>query len=295
VSAGTLTALGIIAGTVVLITVPNGPRPTLAAPVDDDPSACQEAPPFQARTLQLPPDARPARLTLPPGRIREVPLVVLVGEAGQTAEEAAETSGMEAAGSAGGFAVVTMDGAAQPWNVTSAADRADDVALVRAAVEAAAQTGCVDRSRTVLVGYGIGAHLAAAVACSGFPELRALVMVRGAAAPDTCRLDHPITVVLDTDTTDAILPFDGGWGIAAAADPAYEPIGSNAAYEAWSKLVGCDPAATQESGPDGVVTSSRTTCEDGVTVSSRVATGYGHDWPRDATGEVVRVVGALDG
>lgn len=294
ISAGTALTILMIIALVVATTVPHGERPSFAEPAapastQADRSDCTTMGTLDSRTLDVGAEMRPARLTLPPGHTNGAPLILLVGDAAQSAEDAVTTTGLETAGTTQGFAVLTLDGTAQPWNVTAAADRGDDIAMAADAIEQAGDSGCVDTTRTVVVGYGTGAHLAAAIACSGNDRIAALVMVRGAYAPPSCSLKRSIPVLIETDTTDAILPFDGGWGISAVKDPTYEPGGSEATFLAWAKLNGCDDSQVDERDDQGVEVRTRGSCKDTVSVSWRVTVGFGHAWPPD----VVRATLAL--
>jgi len=173
--------------------------------------------------------------------------------------------------------------------VTAAADRDDDIAMAADALSSAAKVTCVDADKTVVVGFGTGAHLAAAIACSGEARVRGLVMVRGAYAPPSCSPARGISVLIDSDTTDAILPFDGGWGISATRDPSYEPGASTAALASWAAQNDCSAAESSESEANGIEVTRRESCKEGVAVTSRTSVGYGHDWPPEVVGPVLEM------
>jgi polyhydroxybutyrate depolymerase len=218
--------------------------------------------------------------------------VLLVGDARQPADEIASTSGLEGAGATQGFAVLTLDGSAQDWNVAGAAGRSDDVALIRTAIDAADRSGCIDGARVVLVGYGRGAHLAAAAACRDATSIAGIAMVRGAYVPPGCSLRVPIPLLMDTDTTDAVLPFDGGWGSSAPSDPAYTPTGVGDTFDRWSELDGCDATSSTATDPSGAVVTTRARCADGAVIESLVSTGYGHTWPTDLLPRLTQAIAA---
>lgn len=296
-SVGTLIALLFVVGVVVAITVPHGERPTFAeaarrAPTRSD-AHCMNQGAVSVSTLRVGVEQRPARFALPPGRTIAARLIVAIGDTGQSSQDVADTTGIEAAGTRQGDAVLTLDGTAQPWNVAAAADRSDDIAMAADAITQAAATGCVDVARTAVVGYGTGAHLAAAIACSGSEHVLALAMIRGAYAPKNCELSHGVAVVIDSDTTDAILPFDGGWGISATRDDAYVPTGATEAFSAWSGFDACGSSEDREVGTDSLTVTTRDRCRDDSTVTLRVRTGFGHDWPEDATALVIRLAAGL--
>ncbi|MCC6225183.1 MAG: hypothetical protein IT195_02095 [Microthrixaceae bacterium] len=292
-SVGTALSILLVIGLVLLVTVPHGERPTFAAPRSDPGgargAACTTDGSTDATTLQVGAGNRPARLALPPGRIQAAPLILLIGDTGQSAEDVVHTTGLEAAAATQGIAVMSLDGTAQPWNVSAVADREDDIAMAADALSRAAEDSCLDVDRTVAVGFGTGAHLAAAIACSGEDRIRGLVMVRGAYAPPSCALAHGISVLIDSDTTDAILPFDGGWGISATRDPSYEPGASAATLGAWATLNECSTEETREGDASGIEVTGRDSCRDGVAVVSRTSVGYGHDWPPEVAGPVLEL------
>jgi polyhydroxybutyrate depolymerase len=296
VSPGTAISLLAVLALVLLVTVPHGERPSFAegsrlGSGTGAPGACDGAPDRSARGFELGAGRRTARFFLPPGANRALPLIVLLGDAGQSAADAADTTGLEGAAATQGFAVVTVDGSTQDWNVAGVPGRADDVDLVGQAITAARATGCVDAQRgVVLVGYGRGGHLAAVVACRAAEQVAAVAMVRGAYLPPGCAPSRPVTVLMESDTTDAVTPFDGGWGSSAPSDPSYTPTAVGAAFDGWSSIDGCDPATTTEDEPTGIAETSRRSCVGGSSVTSRVSTGYGHAWPDDVLPSLVHLV-----
>jgi poly(3-hydroxybutyrate) depolymerase len=169
------------------------------------------------------------------------------------------------------------------WNVAGVADRSDDVALVQQAIDAAQATGCVDSLQTVLVGFGRGGHLAAVVACGDTSRIAGLVMIRGPYLPPGCAPTKTLPVLIEADTTDAVAPFDGGWGSSSPSDPTYTPTGLDATRDGWAELDQCDPSSVATTEPSGVVVTTRGTCATGSFVVSRVSTGFGHAWPTDIT------------
>jgi polyhydroxybutyrate depolymerase len=301
VSLGTVGSLLVVAALVAVITIPHGERPSFAdaARLPDRTTSsggstgrCDGPTNGAADRLDLATARTSARFFLPPGTNRDVPLVVLIGDAREPADEIASSAGLEGAGATQGFAVLTLDGTDHDWNVAGVPGRRDDVALVRSAIAAATHTGCVDGARVVLVGFGRGAHLAAAAACRDATSVAGLVMVRGAYLPPACHLERPVPVLMDTDTTDAVLPFDGGWGSSASSDASYTPTGVGDTFDGWSELDGCDSASSTATDPSGAVVTTRASCADGAVLESLVSTGYGHTWPRDLLPRLVQAIAA---
>jgi poly(3-hydroxybutyrate) depolymerase len=106
-------------------------------------------------------------------------------------------------------------------------------------------------------------------------------MVRGAYLPPGCAPSRQIPVLIEADTTDAVSPFDGGWGSTAPSDPTYTPTGVAETRAGWAGLNACDTTESVATEPSGVEVTSRDGCAPGTTVTSRVSTGYGHAWPTD--------------
>jgi polyhydroxybutyrate depolymerase len=269
---------------VALVTYDGGPRPTLvdaASPADCDPVGN----PLQ---LAVGPTRRPARLSLPDRR--PAPLLVDIGETGQTSADRADTSGLETVAGDAGFAVLTLDGSTQPWNVSRSPMGIDDLGYLTAAIAEAGATGCVDAASVALVGFGRGAHLAAVAICAGSVTADWLIMARGQYLPPGCRLDNPPSVLILADANDRTFPPNGGWGIDGPGGTDFTPTGVDAALRGWGDLAGCTAAGPVSVDPDGTQQLARAGCTTGRQVAARVVNGAGHEWPDSLAVEVVEAI-----
>lgn len=281
---GALVVLVSLGALVALVTYDGGPRPTLvdAAP----PANCD----LVDNLLQLAvgPTRRPARLSLP--EHRPAPLIVDIGETGQTSADRAATSDLEAAAADAGYAVLTLDGSTQPWNVSRSPMGVDDLGYLTGAVAEAGATGCVEVASVALVGFGRGAHLAAAATCAGSVTANWLIMARGQYLPPGCRLDNPPSVLILADANDRTFPPGGGWGIDGPGGTDFTPTGVDAALRGWGDLAGCTAAAPTSVDPDGTQQLAQAGCSTGRRVAARVVNGAGHEWPDSLAVEVVEAI-----
>ena len=246
-------------------------------------SKCGVGSPASTRSLEVGASRRPARLALPTRGDRPPPLIVYLGDDGQTDGDAATTAGLEAPANAAGSAVLTLDGALQPWNFTQSAGDADDTAYAVAAIVAAGGSGCVDTERVVLVGYGSGALMATAVVCSGRTSIRGVALVRGAMTPADCRARQPLSVQLSLDANGTTIPADA---------PNYEAVVAST-FDGWAGLAGCGPAGAGAPAGADTVHSQRDGCPTGVSVVLDNSTGAGHAWPSGEATSVVSMTGNL--
>ena len=261
-------------------------RPSFApsqASATTNAKSCPTGSPASSRSLQVGATRRPARLALPNRGSRAPALIVDLGDDGQTDTDAATTAGLEAPANAAGFAVLTLDGALQPWNFTQSAGDTDDTAYAIAAIVAAGDSGCVDTQRVLVVGYGSGALMASAVVCSGRTTVRALALVRGAMTPVDCRARQPLSVLLSLDANGTTIPQDA---------PNYEAVVATT-FDGWASLAGCGPAGTGAPGGDGSVHTERDGCPAGVSVTLDNSTGAGHAWPPSVVPSVISLAGNL--
>jgi poly(3-hydroxybutyrate) depolymerase len=130
------------------------------------------------------------------------------------------------------------------------------------------------------------------VTCRDARRIAGLAMIRGPYLPPGCAPSRAVPVLIEADTTDAVIPFDGGWGSTSPSDPTYTPTGAEAARDGWADLDGCDPSATATTDDGGVAVTRRERCDGGASVTSRFSTGYGHAWPTDV---IPGIAGLVEG
>jgi poly(3-hydroxybutyrate) depolymerase len=286
---GTVATIIVVLLSVVGVTYPGGARPSFADP--PAPSRCDAGGgPGAVTTVAVGPTNRPVRLFVPTGSMSSRAVMLLIGDSGAQPEETVAATGLESAAATEGFVLVTLDGSTGPWNAGEAASGTDDRAYAEAAIRHALTAGCGDPSHVSVVGFGTGAHLAGALACDPALQVRQVVMVHGAYLPSPCARTAPVSVLVEADQTDDVLPMAGGWGSTPTPTTGYTPSSMTDTYDGWAAIDRCGVTSTGEVDPSHVVVSARPGCSAGTQVLARVSNGGGHPWPPDAVGAIVRFV-----
>jgi polyhydroxybutyrate depolymerase len=178
---------------------------------------------------------------------RELPLVVDLHGSNANGGVQADISDLGEVGAANGFIVVNPTGDLEfpqtlpdgnwAWNVpgvplTSGTyppeGARDDVAFLRAVVDAVDAAGCVDERRVFATGFSGGGRMASALACEASDVFAAIAPVAGlrAGRPDpealstpvaaSCTPERPAAVVSFHGTADFVNPYPGNsdprWG-----------------------------------------------------------------------------------
>lgn len=219
-----------------------------------------------------------------------VPLVVMLHGGFGSGEQAQQDYGWDTVAAAHGFAVVYPDGVDRAWNAgggccgRAGRDGVDDVAFVRAVVDAVAAHRPIDRRRVYATGISNGGMLAYRLACD--TDLFAAIAPDSATRLGDCPHPARTSVLHLHGTADTRVRFGGGpgEGIAGIDGP---PV--TAVVDGWRAVDGCDPAVTTVAGP---VTTARSACPDGREVELRTIDGAGHQWPGAAQKRVRQLAGA---
>jgi polyhydroxybutyrate depolymerase len=188
-------------------------------------------------------------------------------------------SGLSAAGTAAGFAVVTPEGVQGQWNfVRRAAVGPDDVAFVAAILRSLAAQGC-SKPTVYATGMSDGADMATALAC-GLPYLvRAIAPVAPSVDPVGCGPIGSMTVsyLEYHGDADPIVPYAGGGGDRPPPFQGTEAVPATQRLAVWSALDRCQPTgSTTVSGAIGLTSN---VCPAGVEVDLVTIRGGGHTWP----------------
>ncbi|MBS1837650.1 MAG: hypothetical protein JST64_08125 [Actinobacteria bacterium] len=193
-------------------------------------------------------------------------LLVAVGDAGTGAAAFADGPGPERAGTATGWVVAT----------TGDTGTAAEVAAV---IRHVGDHVCIDESRIAVTGLGTGAQTATLLACSN-PELVAVAApVAGASMPAGCRLSPSVSLLVQWNADDAVMPATGGYGSAPlSSGSASRPRADAASMVArsWARAIDAGPLSRHVE-PDGTAIEQATSGE-GATVRSVVAPTGGHTW-----------------
>jgi len=291
----TVVSVVLVAASVWAVTHDGGERPSFAdvpAPTAVGAGGCEVAPNLplgvpQAETIVVSGVTRQYVVRIPqqlqPGT--RIPLLIDLGDYGQSAEARLETSKWSEFADQEDLAVATLqaDGAVAQWNVTSTPDRPDDVAFVRAVIGRLDSRLCLDKSRIWLSGMGNGAQMAGALQCQLSDVVSATVMVAGIGTARTCEVTAPISVSMTVYDDDDVLPPDGGYGPGLTAllgapeailSGAFaEPPGADAALASWAATAGCDGSPTPAKAGAEMRQLAYTGCRGNTTVLLRRVTG----------------------
>lgn len=158
-------------------------------------------------------------------------------------------------------------------------DVIDDVGFLDAVVATALADYPLDPARVYAAGMSKGGFMATRFACQGQTPLAGLAIVAGSMRRQQalqCPNDASLRVMTVHGTDDAIVPYDGRFGLYSAS----------ATFAHWEAHNGCDSgAASEEALPMIVDDGTRVrimrndACVDGSGVALATVDGGGHTWP----------------
>ncbi|MCR9163659.1 MAG: alpha/beta hydrolase family esterase [Nannocystaceae bacterium] len=176
-----------------------------------------------------------------------------------------------------GVIVAYPEGTENSWNGgvccgVAAEDDVDDIAFVRALVEAIEDTACVDPARVYATGMSNGGFMSHRIACEAADIITAVGPVAGALVlpVEECTPARPIPVIHFHGTEDTLVPYEGN----AAGYPGVE-----ASLQGWADRNGCEPVSTVTFEMDDVSCQTWDACDDEATVTLCTLEGFGHCWP----------------
>ena len=185
-----------------------------------------------------------------------------------------------------GLAIAYPDGVGGCWadgrGVTTADEAGvDDVAFLRALIDASAELHGTAPDRVVVAGISNGAFMAHHLALAASDQVAVLAAVAGglpAALLDRAPT-HAVSAMLINGTADRIVPIEGGYSRHRGPDgePRGRVLSLHDTAERWRAINRCSREQTHTT--EG---SSRTTSDGGVGGASVVAWtvfGGGHTWP----------------
>lgn len=239
---------------------------------------------------------------------KRVPLIIGLHPSGGTGLTFDRDTGLSAAATAKGFAVMFPDGAVQIpgasgatghyWNIPGVPliggdavpnGTRDDVRFISDTIDHVVKNNCVDSRRIYVTGFSGGARMSSMVACRLADRVAAVAPVGGlragrAAGPgfaepdaEDCRPPGPIPVLAVHGTDDSTNPFPGGGGVRWG-------YSVERAAARWASLDRCAAAPATEKVSAHVARVHYGTCSaDSEVVLYRVeaprAQGGGHVWP----------------
>lgn len=234
---------------------------------------------------------------------RELPLVVDLHGSNSNGGVQADISDLGEVGAANGFIVVEPTGDLEfpqtlpdgnwAWNVpgvplTSGTyppeGARDDVAFLRAVVDAVDAAGCVDERRVFATGFSGGGRMASALACEASDVFAAIAPVAGlrAGRPDpealstpvagSCAPERPVAVMSFHGTADFVNPYLGN------SDPRWG-YSVRLAAERWAALNECRRGPVVSSAGAGITAYSWSKCSAHADVVVYEVAEGGHTWP----------------
>ena len=197
----------------------------------------------------------------------------------------AEHTGLKAAATSRGYAVVYPAGINRRWNDGRAVNAGpDDVAFIRRLIDSLTLALPVDPKRIFATGISNGAGLAYRLACDLPGTFAAIGPVAGAPAAalePKCAATQPVSVVAFQGTADPLIPYEGANAVvrrglvlsAARAAALFAQVGVCAATPAAATLPDTATDGTR------VRRTHYTGCRDGGEVVLYTIDGGGHTWP----------------
>jgi polyhydroxybutyrate depolymerase len=242
--------------------------------------------------------------SIPSGR--SVPLVIELHPSGGSGQSFDDDTGLTAAATAKGFAVMHANGAIRAtdgsgyfWNIpgvplVSGAEvpqgTRDDVRFLADAIDQAVKDHCIDARRIYVTGFSGGARMSSMVGCRLADRIAAIAPVAGLRAgrakgpvfadpdPDDCTPSKAVRVLAIHGTDDKTNAYAGGsggvrWGYSVES-----------AAARWARLDKCDVAPTSEQISSHVTRIRYGACGAGsgvelYRIDAPESQGGGHVWP----------------
>ena len=246
----------------------------------------------EERTLRLGGIKRSYELHLPNGRAPSQPaaLVLVFHGGGGNAANAARTSAMDAKADREGFIAVFPNGSGLlpgarlglTWNAwwccgAAIQNQADDVAFVRALVDAVAREYPVDRKRIYATGLSNGGMLAYRLGCEAGDLFAAIAPVAGALNSEECGEGPKVSVIAFHGMADKHVLFEGGPPLSQYDRYARRDKSVQFAVDVWTRRNACEgePALERK----GSIVHASYRCAEGTAVELYAIEGGGHSWP----------------
>lgn len=228
---------------------------------------------------------RKVSVHVPPGYDGKTPTMLVLDFHGNLSSGAQEDSidRMNAASDKDGFVSVHPDGTQNSWNGGSCCGAAkstnvDDVAFVRAMIDAIAKTTCIDPKHVHAAGLSNGGMLSYRLACEASDRIASIASVAGPLGLDksACNPSRPIAVLHVHGTKDPVAPYDGG---PAPADPSVVFSGTKDTMAHFRSKNACTDAEHVSFQKGDATCATTSACAGGSEVTLCTIDGGGHTWP----------------
>jgi polyhydroxybutyrate depolymerase len=191
--------------------------------------------------------------------------------------------------------VVYPQGFERHWNdgrgdttITTQQRGIDDIAFLRAVLDALAERYPIDRRRVYVAGISNGGMMALRLACAAADTFAAVAAIAASMpdglAPD-CRPARPVPVLLINGTEDPLVPYHGG-AVGFGRRDRGKVRSTPDTISQWAGLNGCTAPSTIRVLPDGdpddgsrITVERRLACRAGTEVTLYRVDGGGHTWP----------------
>lgn len=181
--------------------------------------SCTAASAQTVRTFQHDGLSRSYILYVPSGfeGVPDLPLVFVLHGFTQTAEGIMNYSEFNAIADTAGFIVVYPSGVQAAWNTNTGfpgGSSADDVGFIKALIDTLAAEFGIDTGRVYTCGMSAGGFMSHRLACEAGDRFAAIASVTGtmsSAAFQSCNPVRPMPVMQIHGTSDAIVPYNGGF------------------------------------------------------------------------------------
>lgn len=224
---------------------------------------------------------RTANVHVPQSYDPSKPTPVVFNFHGFTSDAAQEDllAGMSAKADVAGFIAVHPEGTGNPksWNAGACCGDAvskntDDIGFIKALLDQAEQTLCVDTKRVFATGMSNGGFLSHRIGCELADRFAAVAPVAGVLGMQQCNPSRPMPVIHFHGTLDPLVPYDGSplLGFHSVPDT----------FAGWAQRNGCtdaQPVEVYRNMDSHCAQYSR--CAGGVEVTLCTVDGGGHTWP----------------
>ncbi|MDP8961061.1 MAG: hypothetical protein M3N32_05530 [Actinomycetota bacterium] len=265
---------------------PTGPQ------VGSPPSAKDQV---ATRQVTVKGQVRTYRLFVPASVDRAASLIVVLHDAGGTAQTIAQATQFERKAATGGFVVAYPESLSGTWNGgfccgSAPSQGIDDVGFLERLLEELSADPRIDPARIYVAGVSNGAVMAYRFACERAERIAGVASVAGALTLEACRPAEAVSVLEIHGTADPVVPYHGGELLPFTH--ATRPVPSTQQQvERWAALNSCtgEPASRRE-GPVTSITWGG--CRDGVVVRLVSIEGGGHTWYASEFGPIDGAVDA---
>jgi polyhydroxybutyrate depolymerase len=226
--------------------------------------------------VSTPDGVRTVLLHAPRGASRPRPLVIALHGAGEAGPDFAADTGFSRLADRERFLVAypTAVGARSFWDISGAPARTgpEEVAELRASLDALEDSACVDDARVFVTGVSNGGGMAARLACELSDRIAGVAPVAGGyRSLPACRPARPLPVLEIHGTGDQVVPYGG-------RPPDY--AGSVTRWLGqWRRIDGCRGAAQRIEPAVGVHELAWRDCAHGTTVEHVRLDHQAHGWP----------------